>query len=374
MRSSGGPHTEAGGRRDNWYDRLTHGAPLAVLLVILALITYKLIPVLELVAIAALIALVLRTFVTSLEKLGVKPWISAILLLVILGLLVGFVWLFMVPRVLGELQSLVNSNAKGSLGSLTALSQRLHESTGFFPDISSLSGQLKGYVDQEIGSLPSLLAKVGHIGIDMIAVLFLTIYLSISPGSLVNSGLRLVPREKRGEIKEVIQCLKIRLRGWIVGTGIAMAVISTAVGTGLWFIGVPLPITFGILAGLLELVPYVGQIVAALLPALVALTISPYHFLLVIVLFIVVDQLDAHVIQPLVMGSQVDLHPVVVLVSFIALGSLLGLAGVVLAVPAAVFVAVLLDETILKNEDSTEKREAEEQRQEEEPVRQGSST
>ena len=374
MRSSGGPRTEAGSRRDDWYDRLTHGAPLAVLLVILALIAYKLIPVLELVAIAALIALVLRTFVTSLEKLGVKPWVSAILLLVILGSLVGFLWLFIVPRVAGELQSLVNSNAKGSLGSLTALSQRLHESTSFFPDISSLSGRLKSYVDQEIGSLPGLLAKVGHIGIDMIAVLFLTVYLSISPGSLVNSGLRLVPREKRDEIKEVIQCLKIRLRGWIAGTGIAMAVIGTAVGTGLWFIGVPLPITFGILAGLLELVPYVGQIVAALLPALVALTISPYHSLLVIVLFIVVDQLDAHVIQPLVMGSQVNLHPVVVLVSFIALGSLLGLAGVVLAVPLAVFVAVLLDETILKNEDSTEKREAEEQRQEEEPVRQGSPT
>ena len=374
MNDVSGGRSGTGDRRDNWYDRLTHGAPLAVLLVILALISYKLIPVLELVAISALIALVLRTFVTSLENLGIKPWISAVLLLVILGGLIGFLWLFMVPRVVGELQSLVNSNAKGSLGSLVSLSQRLHESTSFFPDLSSLSGRLKGYVNQQLGSLPSLLMDLGHIGIDMIAVLFLTIYLSISPGSLVNGGLRLVPRERRGEIKEVLQCLKVRLRGWIIGTGIAMAVIGTCVGTGLWFLGVPLPITFGILAGLLELVPYVGQIVAALLPALVALTISPYHALFVIVLFIVVDQLDAHVIQPLVMGSQVNLHPVVVLISFIALGSLLGLAGVVLAVPLAVFVAVLLDETILKNEDSTEKREAEEQRQEEEPVQQGSST
>lgn len=320
MKTPSSGRSPAGDRGDGWYNRLTHGTPLAVLLVILALILYRLIPDLELVAIAALIALVLRTFVTALENLGVKPWISAVLLLVILGGLVGFLWLFMVPRVVGELQSLVNSNGEGSLGSLAALSQRLHESTGFFPNLSSLSGQLKNYINQELGSLPGLLMELGSIGIDMVAVLFLTIYLSVSPGSLVNAGLRLVSWERRGEIKEVIQCLKIRLRGWIVGTGIAMSVIGTCVGTGLWFIGAPLPITFGILAALLELVPYVGQVVAALLPALVALTISPYHALFVIVLFIVVDQLDAHVIQPLVMGSQVNLHPVVVLVSFVALG------------------------------------------------------
>lgn len=374
MRTTSDGRTETGDRRDNWYNRLTHGAPLAVLLIAGLLISYKLIPVLELVAIAMLIALVMRTFVNSLGKLGVKPWISSILLLVILGALVGFVWLFMVPRALAEIQSLVNSNATGSLNSLTALSQRLHDNVSFFPNISSLSGRLKDYVNQELGSLPGLLMDLGSIGIDTIAVLFLTIYFSISPGSLVNGGLRLVPREHRGRVKEVIHCLKVRLRGWILGTGIAMLAVGTGVGTGLWLIGVPLPITFGILAGLLELVPYVGQIVAALLPALVALTISPYHALLVIVLFLIVDQLDAHVIQPLVMGHQVRLHPVVVLISFIALGQLLGLAGVVLAVPAAVFVAVLLDETILKDGGSIEKRDAEQEREKEEPVRQGSST
>ena len=368
MSIPGGRRSATGDRQDSWYGRLTHGAPLAVLLAVLVVISYKLIPVLELIAIAMLIALVLRTFVNYLGRLGVKPWISAVLLLVILGALVGFVWLFMVPRALVEVRSLVDSNSVGSLSSLAAMSRQLHDSTGFFPNLSSLSGQLKGYVNQELGSLPGLLMEFGHIGIDTIAVLFLTIYMSISPNSLINNGLRLVPQKHRGEVKEVVYSLKVRLRGWILGTVIAMLAVGTGVGTSLWLIGVPLPITFGILAGLLELVPYVGQIVAALLPALVALTISPYHALLVVVLFLIVDQLDAHVIQPLVMGHQVRLHPVVVLISFIALGRLLGLAGVVLAVPTAVFVAVLLDETILKNENSPEKWQAEQDRKEEEPI------
>lgn len=115
--------------------------------------------------------------------------------------------------------------------------------------------------------------------------------------------------------------------------------------------------------------------VAATLPLLVALTISPVKALLVVVLFLIVDQLDGQLIQPLVMGHQVRLHPAVVLISFLALGSLLGLAGVVLAVPAAAFVAVLLEETVLKKDsDSQEKKESDEQRSEEEPLPAGSGS
>ncbi len=359
---------------DRWYAGLTCGAPLAVLLAAALFIGYELIPVLELVAISALIALVLRTAVNFLGSLGLKPWFSSIVLLLILGALLAFLWFFMVPRVIQELYALVNSNTSGSLNSLTRWSQQLHDRTGFFPNVASLSNRLRGFLDQELQSLPGLAIALGGIAVDTVAVLFLSIYFSISPGSLINGGLRFVRPENRDEFKTVIESLKVRLRGWILGTVVAMIVVGTGVGLGLWAIGVPLPFIFGILAGLLELIPYVGQVVAAFLPVLVALTISPVKALLVVVLFLIVDQLDGQVIQPLVMGHQVRLHPAVVLVSFLALGSLLGLAGVVLAVPAAAFVAVLLEETVLKYKNSLEKKEADEQRSKEEPLPASSGT
>ena len=359
----------------HWYNRLTRGAPLAVLLAAALFIGYELIPVLELVAISALIALVLRTVVNYFSSLGLKPWLSSIVLVLVLGALLVFLWVFVAPRVLQELYALVGSNASGSLNSLTRLSQQLHDSTGLFPNVASLSNRLKGFLDQELQSLPRLTIALGGIAVDVVAVFFLSIYFSISPGSLINGGLRFVPQEHRGEYKSVIENLKVRLRGWILGTVVAMFVVGTGVGVGLWLIGVPLPFIFGIEAGLLELVPYVGQVVAATLPLLVALTISPVKALLVVVLFLIVDQLDGQLIQPLVMGHQVRLHPAVVLISFLALGSLLGLAGVVLAVPAAAFVAVLLEETVLKKDsDSQEKRESDEQRSEEEPLPAGSGS
>ncbi len=363
MKDSSGKDAAEEDRRDGWYGRLTHGAPLAVLLAIAFLIGYQLVPVLELVAIAMLLALVLRTFVNRLHRLGIKPWMSVLALFVTGLALGGFVWLVMAPRVLNEIQYLT-STGPGTLNSLATLSQQLNSNFGFFPNLSQLSDRLAGFINQKLGSLPVIFAEAGRIAIDMVAVLFLTLYMSINPGSLVEGTLRLAPEESRGRTREVLDVLVVRLRGWITGTIVAMLMVGTGVGVGLWLIGVPLPLTLGILAGVLELVPYFGQIIAGFLAALLALTVSPVTALLVILLFIVVDQIDAHLIQPLVMGHQVRLHPVVVLISFLFLGRLLGLAGVVLAVPTAALVAVLVDEVISKRDS----RKTAHQRTEENPA------
>ncbi len=115
---------------------------------------------------------------------------------------------------------------------------------------------------------------------------------------------------------------------------------------GLWIIGVPLYISFSFIAGILNVVPYLGATVGALLPALVALTISPVKAVLVLVLFVALNQVEGYVLQPVIMGREVNLHPAMVLVSFLIAGALLGLVGVLLAVPAAVVCATLMDELV----------------------------
>lgn len=167
---------------------------------------------------------------------------------------------------------------------------------------------------------------------------------------MVRGLLRLVPVEKRGGVEAFLGDLEARLRGWIVGTGVAMLFVGVGAGLGLWAIGVPLALTFGVLAGLLDVIPFFGSILGALLPALVALTISPVKALLVAALFLALNQIDGSVIQPLVMGRQADLHPALILASFLVFGGLLGPAGLLLAVPTAIFVMTLLQPAYLREE------------------------
>ncbi|WP_250635702.1 AI-2E family transporter [Nostoc piscinale] len=70
----------------------------------------------------------------------------------------------------------------------------------------------------------------------------------------------------------------------------------------------------------------------------------------VLILFLVLNQIDAHIVQPLVMGQQVNIHPVMVIVTFLVMGKLFGLIGVLLAVPAAAIIVTLIDEFALKSE------------------------
>src|SRR5919199_4229979 len=116
-----------GHERGGLYERLTRGVPLAVLLAAGLFVAYELLTVLELVAIAILIALVLRTFVNQLSKIGLKPWMSALVLLGALVVFGVFLWLKVVPNVVRELQDLT-STVPSYLDSLADQSRRLSSS------------------------------------------------------------------------------------------------------------------------------------------------------------------------------------------------------------------------------------------------------
>jgi predicted PurR-regulated permease PerM len=192
--------------------------------------------------------------------------------------------------------------------------------------------------------LPSLATIVARLTGAIVAVLFLALYMSVDPDPVVSGALRLVPCEKRGRAEELIRAIEVRLRGWIIGTAIVSLFVGVGGALGLWLLGVPLPVTFGLIAGILNIVPYLGSIVGSLLPALVALTISPFKALLVLLLFVVLNQVDGNFLRPLVIGRAVRLHPATMLISLLVLGSLLGVVGLLLAVPAAVVVATLFDQ------------------------------
>ena len=327
--------------RSELYGRLTRGAPLAVLLAAALYLAYRLLPVLQLVAVAVLLALVIRTAVYGLRGLGVGRAVSVFLVAAALAGFGAFVGLVIAPRVMREVEILY-SRFPSYVDSLERVSQNLV----FVPDLSSLTERLTDLFYGSVGSLPSLLTDAAGFAGAVAVVVFLALYISISPSPLVSGVLRLVPQGRREGAREVLAVLEAELRGWIVGVVAVSLFIGVGSGVGLWLIGISLPITFGLLAGLLNVVPYLGSTVGALLPTLLALTTDRplVNALLVLALFAVLNQLEGYVLQPLVMGRQVKLHPVTIIVSFLVTGALMGIAGALLAVPAAVVVTTLVDQ------------------------------
>lgn len=328
---------------DNGSFQLTRGAPLAVILATALYILYQLLPVLELVAVAALIALILRTMLRWLQKL-VKSQDIAVLLLI--GLIVGFGVLLatvVIPSVTFESQKLLTT-LPTYLNTLTGDVAQIRHKFTFIPDFSQALIQLRNFTNQLLGGVPVFLGQAFNLTLELVATLILALYMAYDPNSLVNGILRLVPRQHHQQFKRVLRACETRLRGWIFGTGIAILFLGAGATLGLWILGIPSALPFGIIAGLFEIIPYFGSIVGSFLPALVALSISPLKLVFVLILFLVINQVDAHIVQPLVMGQQVNIHPVMVILTFLVMGRLFGFIGVLLAVPAAAVIVTLIDE------------------------------
>ena len=177
---------------------------------------------------------------------------------------------------------------------------------------------------------------------DVLVVIVAGIFLAAQPRFYTTGAIKLVPPGKRELALEAMEESERALRLWLRGQIIAMVVVGLLTGLGLWALGMQSALTLGLLAGILEFIPFAGPILAAVPAILLALAVSPDLALWVLLVYFVVQQFEGNVLTPLVQQYAVELPGVVLLFSLLAFGMLFGTLGVVLAAPLAVVTYVLV--------------------------------
>jgi len=138
---------------------------------------------------------------------------------------------------------------------------------------------------------------------------------------------------------------------WLLGQLVAMAFIGVFSAVALWVLGIPFALLLGLFSGLISFVPYLGAVVSAVPPVLLALVSDPILALWVLLAYVLIQQVESQVIQPVVMSKAVALHPAVVLFAIVVMGTLFGIAGLLLAVPLVATLQVLVRELWVKRMD-----------------------
>lgn len=147
--------------------------------------------------------------------------------------------------------------------------------------------------------------------------------------------LALAGPSRKADIDHFSATLSRVMGGWLRGTLIQSAVVATLITIGLSVIGVPYSLAIGLIAGVLNIVPYIGPAVIALLAATAGLFVSPWAALWAVAVVFGTNQIDSLVLAPRIMGDQMDLHPLLVVFALLVGASLFGVAGMVLSVPVA---------------------------------------
>ena len=193
-----------------------------------------------------------------------------------------------------------------------------------------------------MSTVSTLMSSLSNALANILIVIFGGIFLAAEPKFYRTGAIKLVPQSKRGTMTEAILESERALRLWLKGQLIAMLVVGVMTGLGLWMIGVPSPLVLGLLAGLLEFIPFAGPIVAAVPGVLIALAHSTDLALWAVLVYVVVQHAESYLIQPLVQRYAVELPAVILLFSLLAFGVLFGPTGIVLAAPLAVVTYVLV--------------------------------
>lgn len=210
------------------------------------------------------------------------------------------------------------------------------------------------------GEDPEAMAKTlkGTVGLfgavaDTVLIVFLALYFAVDPQGYKRGFLHLVPKNWRERTDRALVAAGSALKKWLTGQAIAMLSVGILTSLGLWMAGVPLAIPLGILSGLLDFVPFIGPLVAAVPGLLVAFSQGEDVALYALVVYLAVQFVEGNIILPLAQKWAVSLPPVISLLGIVAFGLVFGPMGVLFAMPLTVVLVVLVQKLYVERPGSS---------------------
>jgi predicted PurR-regulated permease PerM len=184
--------------------------------------------------------------------------------------------------------------------------------------------------------------------IEGISVLVMAVYLARTPRVYTDGMVALAPPGRRPLARSILTDLRTTLRAWVVGQIVAMVLLAALTTFGLWALGIPYFLAFGVFAGVAAIVPFFGVLFSTLLPALFALgALGLGKAIGATAVGVGVHLIEANVVAPMVMERQVNIPPVVTIAGVLLIGKLFGLAGLIISVPILASIMVLIRHILL---------------------------
>jgi len=307
--------------------------------------------------ISIIIAYILNPLVNYLEKIKIKRIIGVILVYLALGGIITLVIYIVIPNMFNELKVLIND--------LPLYFKEINNTFNkayniYINNINNLPEEfqsIKEGVDQNIFKIQefiinmvtgftSLVFSIFSKIISIILIPVLTFYFLKDKDYFKKKITLLIPKKYRNEVISVSREINKVLGSFVRGQLIVATFIGIATSIGLFFLKVKFSIVIGMLAGIFSIIPYFGPIIGIVPAILFALLDTPIKVAWVILLFIGIQQFEGDILSPKIVGNSVGLHPVTVMVSLLIGGSIMGMLGMLLAVPIVAVLRIVINSVV----------------------------
>jgi predicted PurR-regulated permease PerM len=306
--------------------------------------------------IAIIIAAAIEPMVDWMHRKKIPRALAVAIIYAILFSIIGAFFYFLIPPLVTQLKELA-SNLPLYSEKISIFFKGL-ESYGQTHSIS-FSGQnlfqnISDNIAQSSSAIFSTTIGVFTGFVSIVVVLSLIFYMSVKKEGLNSFVVAIMPAKYEKYAVSVAQRIKVKMGRWIQGQLFSMLAIAVLDFSVLYFLGVPYALILAILGGLLEIIPYVGPIISAFPAVLSGFLVSPTIGLLVVAAYIIIHQIEGHVIIPNVMRKAVGLNPIIIILAILVGAKVSGVLGAILSVPIITALSVFVDDLMEKNPENIE--------------------
>lgn len=301
---------------------------------------------------AGIIYYMVKPLQDFLLKKGVPKWASILLIFVLLMLLVVAAIFSFIPILERQLSELLNqlphyyqiiSEQVETVIHSAAFSNFQEQLNRVNMDfLQSLTTRLNGVLNVTVSGIGSVVGAVGDIVIGLITMPILLYYLLQDGERLLPKVIRIFPTRSRNRIGQVLIEMNQQISSYIRGQLTVAMAVAVMFMIGYAVIGLPYGMTIAMIAGALNVIPYVGSFFGILPAMIVGIVISPVMFLQVCIVFMIEQTLEGRIISPLILGNSLQMHPVTILVVLLTTGKMFGLVGLLLGVPGYAVLKVIV--------------------------------
>lgn len=308
--------------------------------------------------IALFLAIALAPAVSRLNRSGVPRLLAIGLVFLAMILFFAGLGLLVIPPLVNQATSLVEfvGDQSRQPGGLTQSLEDLANQYGAGGYVETLREQamaLPGRLSVATG--PLLAVTRGLVGslTALVGILLLTFFLLMDSDRFVRAALDLFHPAQRPRLQRMLGDAAQAVHGYVGGNLLISLIAGTAAFAVLSLLGMPYAVALGLVIALFDLIPLVGSLIGAAIVVLVALFVDPVKAGVLAVFFLLYQQVENNVLQPVVYGRSVKLHPLVIFLAVLAGGNLLGILGALIAIPVAEILRIVLAEWLASRAQET---------------------
>ncbi len=300
------------------------------------------------IALAGVLVYLLNPVVSYFERRHIHRVVGTLLTYLLVGLmLAGAMWAI-APLIYEQTRELIDGFPDIAVGLQDGVNGQLERlgsdvRVSFDPEASDTREAVQNFIDEHQGEFLGLLQSTGRFVLTILAGILgiilapvIAFYILVDLPRLSAGVERLLPPESRAEVVDVAGRILGTVGSYIRGQALVSLFVGVGTSIGLGVIGLPFWALVGTVAGIFNLIPFIGPFVGGVIGVVIALTVGggTGQAIAVVVVMVIVQQIDNHVITPNILSRTVHVHPVTIIVSLAVAASMFGIFGMLIVIPA----------------------------------------